>query len=67
MSALPRGSSALPQRVAIYLDGRALYLDRPVLKNDLMSEYLRHTGSGLWAIPPGVADGGYMGQPLFAA
>lgn len=37
-------------------------------KNDLMSEYLRHTGSGLWAVPPGVPAGdpdAYVGQGLF--
>ncbi len=42
-------------------------------KHDLMSEYLRHTGSGLWAVPPGVPagsrlggpDGAYVGQALF--
>jgi deferrochelatase/peroxidase EfeB len=42
-------------------------------RDDLMSEYLRHTGSGLWAVPPGVpdgarfggADGAYVGQGLF--
>ena len=42
-------------------------------KNDLLSEYLRHTGSGIWAVPPGVpdsaplggADGPYIGQALF--
>ena len=34
-------------------------------KDDLLSEYLRHTGSGLFAIPPGVPRGGSVGQPLF--
>ena len=44
-------------------------------RDDLMSEYLRHTGSGLWAVPPGVPagatlegpDGAYLGQGLFEA
>lgn len=44
-------------------------------RDDLMSEYLRHTGSGLWAVPPGVPagsrlgddDGAYVGQRLFEA
>ncbi|MFI8527313.1 iron uptake transporter deferrochelatase/peroxidase subunit [Promicromonospora sukumoe] len=42
-------------------------------RDDLMSEYLRHTGSGLWAVPPGVTDraaldaGAYLGQGLFEA
>jgi deferrochelatase/peroxidase EfeB len=31
-----------------------------------MSEYLQHTGSALFAIPPGVAQGQFVGQALFA-
>ena len=34
-------------------------------KQDLMSEYLQHTGSGLFAVPPGVRAGGYVGEALF--
>jgi deferrochelatase/peroxidase EfeB len=33
---------------------------------DGLSEYLQHTGSALFAIPPGIADGQYVGQSLFA-
>jgi deferrochelatase/peroxidase EfeB len=36
-------------------------------KNDALAEYLRHTGSGLFAIPPGVEPGGWLGQGLFEA
>ncbi|MCZ4498869.1 MAG: peroxidase [Marmoricola sp.] len=32
---------------------------------DGLMEYLQHTGSGLWAVPPGVAKGEYIGQALF--
>lgn len=32
---------------------------------DGLMEYLQHTGSGLWAVPPGVRAGQYVGQPLF--
>ena len=32
---------------------------------DAMSEYLQHTGSALFAVPPGVAEGEYAGQALF--
>ncbi|MBE8146291.1 deferrochelatase/peroxidase EfeB [Brevibacterium casei] len=35
-------------------------------KEDALSEYLLHTGSGLFAIPPGVNEGGWIGQTLFA-
>lgn len=34
--------------------------------NDLLSEYLQHVGSGLWAVPPGVRDGEFVGQALFS-
>ncbi|WP_425954704.1 iron uptake transporter deferrochelatase/peroxidase subunit [Xylanimonas sp. McL0601] len=43
-------------------------MQNALAKNDLMSEYLRHTGSGIWAVPRGVANaGGYVGQELFEA
>ncbi|MBW9214898.1 deferrochelatase/peroxidase EfeB [Mumia sp. zg.B53] len=34
---------------------------------DDMQEYVQHTGSGLFAIPPGVRRGEYVGQGLFSA
>ncbi len=34
-------------------------------RNDLMMEYLQHVGSGLWAVPGGIAEGQYVGQSLF--
>ena len=33
---------------------------------DGLSEYIQHTGSGLFAIPPGIAQGEYVGEALFA-
>ena len=33
---------------------------------DVMMEYIEHTGSALFACPPGVADGGFWGEALFA-
>ncbi|WP_093183274.1 iron uptake transporter deferrochelatase/peroxidase subunit [Sanguibacter gelidistatuariae] len=50
-------------------------MQNTLARDDLMSEYLRHTGSGLWAVPPGIpagaplggADGAYVGQGLFEA
>jgi deferrochelatase/peroxidase EfeB len=35
-------------------------------REDGLSEYLTHTGSGLWAVPPGVRRGEYVGQALFS-
>lgn len=36
------------------------------LSTDLMAEYLRHIGSGVWAVPPGAEPGSYVGAGLFA-
>jgi deferrochelatase/peroxidase EfeB len=33
---------------------------------DGLNEYLKHVGSGVWAIPPGARRGGWVGQTLFA-
>jgi deferrochelatase/peroxidase EfeB len=33
---------------------------------DPMMEYIEHTGSGLFACPPGVAEGSFWGETLFA-
>jgi len=35
-------------------------------REDGLMEYLQHTGSGLFAVPPGVRPGEYGGQSLFA-
>jgi deferrochelatase/peroxidase EfeB len=35
-------------------------------RDDGLMEYLRHTGSGLFAVPRGVRPGGYVGQDLFS-
>jgi len=33
---------------------------------DRLSEYVQHTGSALFAVPPGIAQGEYVGQALFS-
>jgi len=35
-------------------------------RDDGLMEYLTHTGSGLFAVPPGVRRGGFIGEPLFS-
>lgn len=35
------------------------------LKKDLLNEYIRHVGSGLWVVPGGVAPGDFLAQALF--
>ena len=55
--------------VAFCRDPRTQYvpLQAKLSRADAMAEYLVHTGSGLWAVPPGVRDGGYWGQALLEA
>ena len=36
-------------------------------REDAMAEYVTHTASGLYVVPPGVAPGGYLGQSLLEA
>ncbi|WAA67625.1 iron uptake transporter deferrochelatase/peroxidase subunit [Microbacterium oxydans] len=36
------------------------------LSTDLMNEYIRHVGSGIWAVPAGAKPGSYVGAGLFA-
>ncbi|MCU1558396.1 MAG: efeB [Microbacteriaceae bacterium] len=33
--------------------------------NDAMNEYIRHVGSGIFAVPPGATKGSYIGAGLF--
>jgi len=33
---------------------------------DALNEYIKHVGSALFAVPPGVNPGGYVGEPLLA-
>lgn len=35
-------------------------------KNDALAEYLKFTGSALFAVPPGIGPGEHVGQALFA-
>ncbi|XBB70340.1 iron uptake transporter deferrochelatase/peroxidase subunit [Nocardioides sp. WV_118_6] len=41
-------------------------LQRAMAKSDALMEYLRFTSSALFAVPPGVGKGEYVGQALFA-
>lgn len=53
--------------IAFVTDPRTHYIpmQNRLSRNDLMMEYLQHVGSGLWACPPGVRPGEYVGQALF--
>jgi deferrochelatase/peroxidase EfeB len=54
--------------IAYVCDPRSHYipLQTKIARDDGMSEYLQHTGSALFAVPPGVRPGGYLGEPLFS-
>ena len=41
-------------------------VQRRLGSTDALNEYLKHVGSGVWAIPPGARRGGYVGERLFA-
>jgi deferrochelatase/peroxidase EfeB len=36
------------------------------LSTDLMNEYIKHVGSGIWVVPAGAKPGSYVGAALFA-
>jgi deferrochelatase/peroxidase EfeB len=40
-------------------------IQRRLGSNDPLNEYIVHTGSGLFAVPPGAAPGGFVGEGLF--
>ncbi|WP_432496129.1 iron uptake transporter deferrochelatase/peroxidase subunit [Kineococcus gypseus] len=39
-------------------------VQRALAADDALNEYVRHTGSGVWAVPPGVGADGWWGEPL---
>jgi deferrochelatase/peroxidase EfeB len=41
-------------------------LQKKLGASDLLNEYIQHTGSGVFAVLPGVGARGYLGQGLFA-
>ncbi|HYJ74780.1 MAG TPA: Dyp-type peroxidase, partial [Kineosporiaceae bacterium] len=52
--------------IAFCRDPRTQYvpLQTRLARSDTMTEYLTHTASGLYAVPPGVKPGQYWAQPL---
>jgi deferrochelatase/peroxidase EfeB len=54
--------------IAFVKDPRTHYvpMQMAMAKSDALAiEYLKHTGSGLYAVPPGINAGGYIGEGLF--
>ncbi|MFJ3956037.1 iron uptake transporter deferrochelatase/peroxidase subunit [Arthrobacter sp. NPDC090010] len=55
--------------IAFVRDPRTQFvpMQNQLARSDRLSvEYLKHTGSGLFAVPPGVKQGEYVGQGLFS-
>jgi len=40
-------------------------LQHKLASNDALNEYIKHVGSGIFAVPPGAPPTGYVGQSLF--
>ncbi len=40
-------------------------IQRRLGANDALNEYISHTGSAVFALPPGAREGGYVGEGLF--
>jgi len=47
-------------------DTHFIPIQTQMAKADALMEYLKVRGSALFAVPPGIAEGGYVGQSLFA-
>ena len=41
-------------------------IQRRLGSNDALNEYIKHTSSAVFAVPPGATQGGYVGEGLFA-
>jgi len=41
-------------------------VQRRLGSNDKLNEYIKHVGSGVWAIPPGARQGGWVGETLLS-
>ena len=46
-------------------DTQYIPMQNTLSRDDGLMEYLTHTGSALFAVPPGVRNGGYVGETLF--
>jgi deferrochelatase/peroxidase EfeB len=47
-------------------DTQYIPMQTKLSRDDGLMEYLRHTGSALFAVPPGIRAGGFVGDTLFA-
>ncbi|CAM2791435.1 iron uptake transporter deferrochelatase/peroxidase subunit [Prescottella defluvii] len=40
-------------------------MQQSLARNDALNEYIKHVGSAVFAVPPGIGDGDYWGSTLF--
>jgi deferrochelatase/peroxidase EfeB len=54
--------------IAFNRDPRRQYvpIQQALSRNDRMNEYVKHVGSGVFAVPPGASQDGWVGETLFA-
>jgi deferrochelatase/peroxidase EfeB len=54
--------------IAFQRDPRTQFVEvqRSLAGHDAMNEYIRHVGSGIFAVPPGAKAGSFVGAELFA-
>src|SRR6185312_1954470 len=54
--------------IAFQRDPRTQFIpiQRRLAESDALNEYISHTGSAIFACPPGVRPGGWIGETLFA-
>ncbi|MFN0090238.1 MAG: iron uptake transporter deferrochelatase/peroxidase subunit [Acidimicrobiales bacterium] len=48
-------------------DHQFIPLQANLARDDALNEYIQHTGSGIFAVPPGASEDRYVGQSLFEA
>jgi deferrochelatase/peroxidase EfeB len=55
--------------IAFQRDPRAQFvpLQMSLAQHDALNEYIMHTGSAIFACPPGAREGGYVGEGIFAS
>jgi deferrochelatase/peroxidase EfeB len=54
--------------IAFQRDPRTHFIpiQRRLGQHDALNEYVKHTGSAVFAIPPGTRRGGWVGETLFS-
>jgi hypothetical protein len=62
----PQAAAAAPSTVPFY-GFRQAGVATPPQQHDRLAEYVVHTGSGVFAVPPGAGPGGFVGETLLGA